>query len=113
MRAEELLQTHSECCGDTVVLRLEGELDMFAAPLVDRAVIEALVVRPRYAPGSDWSRLCDGAGLRALWRLTHTVDAHRAVLLLAGMHPNVHRTLTRLQAVCPWHPPPSSRPARR
>jgi anti-sigma B factor antagonist len=105
VRAEELLQAHSMWSGDTVWLSLAGELDLATAPLVESAVAACLAGCPRRVH-LDLAGLafCDGTGLRTLRRVTDAVHAADAALCLAGIHPNVHRTLERLGAD-PWSPP--------
>ncbi|MFF3062379.1 STAS domain-containing protein [Streptomyces sp. NPDC057909] len=106
MRADELLQTHTVWCGDRVLLCLTGELDLATAPLVDRAVATALAGRPRVL-SLDLTGLvfCDGTGLRTLRRLADQAHTAHASLHLAGLHPNIHRTLDLLKVVPPWSPP--------
>ncbi|MGW1616593.1 STAS domain-containing protein [Streptomyces sp. NPDC002285] len=104
-----------------VLLRLTGELDMATAPLVDRAVIVALAGNTkRFDLDLTGVAFCDGAGLSALQRLIDAVHSAHASFLLAGLHPHVHRTLTRLAAppchlppaTCHRHPSPTSRLSR-
>ncbi|WP_406053514.1 hypothetical protein OG462_44585 [Streptomyces sp. NBC_01077] len=46
MRADQLLQARTVWWGGTVLLRLEGELGIATAPLLDRAVSSALATGP-------------------------------------------------------------------
>ncbi len=85
MRAEQLLLTPSVWCGDTVLLKLIGELDLATAPLVDRAVSACLAGRPRRLRlDLTGLTLCD-KGLQALQRLTDAARTADAVLCLAGV----------------------------
>ncbi|MGW7201548.1 STAS domain-containing protein [Streptomyces chryseus] len=80
MRAEDLLQAHILWRGDSVLLRLAGELDLATAPLVNRAVTTSLAAHPRCLrlALTDLA-FCDGAGLRALHHLTtKTHTSHTA-----------------------------------
>lgn len=105
MRADELLEAHTVWWGHTVLLRLDGELDLATVQIVDRAVSLALAGQPR-ALCLDLTGLvfCDMTGLRALQRLTHRVGAAHTTLHLTDLHPNLHRTLARLETVVPWAP---------
>ncbi|MFD9622347.1 STAS domain-containing protein [Streptomyces virginiae] len=105
MRADELLQTHTLWHGDTVLLRLAGELDLATAPLAHQAVTTALSGRPR-ALCLDLTGLtfCDGTGLRALNRLTHRIHTTHTSLHLTGLHPNLYRTLGLLKTASSWTP---------
>uniref|UniRef100_UPI003F496AF3 STAS domain-containing protein n=1 Tax=Streptomyces sp. CA-141956 TaxID=3240051 RepID=UPI003F496AF3 len=106
VRADELLQAHTVWWGHTVLLRLDGELDIATAPLVDRTVTAVLAGRPDTVH-LDLAGLgfCDMTGLHALRRLTDRIHATGTALHLAGMHPRLHYTLTLLQGLSPWTPP--------
>ncbi|MFE5940893.1 STAS domain-containing protein [Streptomyces sp. NPDC056470] len=98
MRADELLQTHTQRCGNTVLLRLTGELDIATAPLIHQALTTALAPHPQRLH-LDLTALtfCDGTGLRALQHLIHTLHATDTTLHLTGLHPNLRRTLHLLK----------------
>ncbi|MGW7200857.1 STAS domain-containing protein [Streptomyces chryseus] len=106
MRADELLQTHTHWHGNTVLLRLTGELDLATAPLMHRAATTALARRPQtlYLDLTGLT-FCDGTGLRALNHLTHQTHTTHTNLHLTGLHPNLHRTLDLLKTTSPWTPP--------
>ncbi|MGW2836012.1 STAS domain-containing protein [Streptomyces sp. NPDC001286] len=114
MHAEQLLQTRSQHCGRSVVLRVTGELDVATAPLLDEAVAACLAQPTRFFY-ADLSQLtfCDATGFQALQRMTRAVHAGHATFHLLGIHPNLRRALTTLQALAachthrgpPWHPP--------
>ncbi|MET8509829.1 STAS domain-containing protein [Streptomyces sp. NPDC004787] len=108
MQAEDLLQTYTRQIGDTVLLQLIGELDIATAPLAEGAADRALTSRPRYVR-LDLTRLtfCDAVGLHTLQRITNTIRAAHAFLLLDGIHPNLERTLILLEARSPWEQPPA------
>ncbi|MEV6332637.1 STAS domain-containing protein [Streptomyces sp. NPDC051909] len=105
MRAEELLRTHTLWCGDVVLLRVQGELDLATAPLLNQAVTALLAGRPRTLC-LDLADLvfCDRTGLLALSRLSARAHAARATVRLTGLHPHLHRTLTRYPHASPWDP---------
>ncbi|WP_371666570.1 STAS domain-containing protein [Streptomyces sp. NBC_00289] len=106
MRADQLLQTHTLWHGDTVLLRLTGELDLATTPLVHQALTTALAGHP-WRLHLDLTDLvfCDGTGLHALQHLTDTLHAAHVTFHLTGLHPNLHRTLTSLGTASPWTPP--------
>ncbi|MFE5947882.1 STAS domain-containing protein [Streptomyces sp. NPDC056480] len=106
VRAEELLQAHTVWWGHTVLLRLDGELDIATAPLVDQAVTAALAGHPGVLC-LDLTGLsfCDLTGLHTLRRLTGRTHAAGTALHLAGMRPRLRYTLTRLRSQSPWTPP--------
>ncbi|WP_406053504.1 STAS domain-containing protein [Streptomyces sp. NBC_01077] len=106
MRADQLLQAHTVWWGGTVLLRLEGELDIATAPLLDRAVSSALAAGPDLLC-LDLTALafCDVTGLHALRRLTDQTHAAHTRLHLAGLHPRLRYTLDRLKTLSPWNPP--------
>ncbi|MFD9467522.1 STAS domain-containing protein [Streptomyces sp. NPDC060027] len=114
MRADELLQTHTLRYGETVLLRLTGELDLATAPLLHQALTTALAGHPRTLC-LDLTSLtfCDGTGLRALNRLTHQVHTTHTSLHLTGLHPNLYRTLDLLKTAPPLDPTPCSRSDNR
>ncbi|MFB7868001.1 STAS domain-containing protein [Streptomyces sp. NPDC056069] len=91
--------------GDTVVLQLTGELDMATAPLVDRAVFVSLSDTHSLHLDLAGLTFCDGAGLRALQRITDLTRASHVALSLVAIHPNVRRTVAWLGSVSPWLPP--------
>ncbi|MCX5233113.1 STAS domain-containing protein [Streptomyces sp. NBC_00233] len=106
MRADELLQTRTVWCGDTVLLCLTGELDLATTPLVDQAVTTVLAGHPQILC-LDLTGLtfCDRTGLHTLQRVSSTVHAAHTSLRLAGLHPSLHRTLHQLNATPPWPRP--------
>ncbi|MET8508143.1 STAS domain-containing protein [Streptomyces sp. NPDC004787] len=105
VRADQLLQVHTVWWGDTVLLCLDGELDIATAPLAGQAVTAVLAGQPGVLC-LDLTGLvfCDVAGLHALRRLTDQVHATRTRLHLAGLHPRLRYTLARLKTLSPWNP---------
>ncbi|MDX2565453.1 STAS domain-containing protein [Streptomyces sp. TX20-6-3] len=106
MRADQLLQTHTVWWGRTVLLCLDGELDIATAPLLNRAVTSVLARQPDLLC-LDLTALafCDVTGLHALHRLTGQAGATRTRLHLSGLHPRLRYTLARLETLSPWTPP--------
>ncbi|MFE5548582.1 STAS domain-containing protein [Streptomyces sp. NPDC056534] len=106
MRADQLLQTPTVWWGGTVLLCVEGELDIATAPLLDRAAAPVLAVGPELLC-LDLAALvfCDVTGLHALRRLTDQAAAARTRLYVAGLHPRLRSTLARLKTLSPWTPP--------
>ncbi|WP_435280056.1 STAS domain-containing protein [Streptomyces sp. 1222.5] len=97
---------HRGWLGDTVLLRLAGELDVATAPLVEKAVVTCLVGHPPCIH-LDLTGLtfCDGTGLRSLQRFTDAAQAADVAVCLTGIHPNLQRTLTHFKNASPWSPP--------
>ncbi|MGC0379787.1 STAS domain-containing protein [Streptomyces sp. SAI-129] len=106
MRADELLQTHTLWCGDSVLLCLTGELDLATTPLVNQAATTALAGRPRHLC-LDLTGLtfCDKTGLHALNQLTRQAHTAHTSLHLTGLNPHLHRTLNLHHPTAPWLPP--------
>ncbi|MFE5548586.1 STAS domain-containing protein [Streptomyces sp. NPDC056534] len=106
MRADQLLQTHTVWWGGTVLLCVEGELDIATAPLLDQTATSVLAAGPELLC-LDLTALtfCDMTGLHALRRLTDQTAAAHTRLHLAGLHPRLRYTLTRLKTLSPWTPP--------
>ncbi|WP_353963913.1 STAS domain-containing protein [Streptomyces sp. NBC_00233] len=97
------------CSGGTVLLCLEGELDIATAPLLDRAVTSILAAGPDLLC-LDLTALafCDMTGLHALRRLTDQTHAAHTHLHLTGLHPRLRCTLARLKTLSlldPARPP--------
>ncbi|WP_406053669.1 STAS domain-containing protein [Streptomyces sp. NBC_01077] len=106
MLPDELLRIRSLRRGDTVLLRLTGELDMATAPLVDSAAVSVPLSDARCLH-LDLANVtfCDEAGLRALRRISDLAQASHVALCLVGIHPNVRRTVAWLGSASPWLPP--------
>ncbi|MFE5948711.1 STAS domain-containing protein [Streptomyces sp. NPDC056480] len=106
VQADELLHAHTLWWGEAALLRLDGELDIATAPLVDQAVAAVLARQPEILC-LDLAGLvfCDMTGLHALRRLSDRVHAAHTSLHLVGLHPRLRYTLARLRSLSPWTPP--------
>ncbi|MGW6688579.1 STAS domain-containing protein [Streptomyces sp. NPDC054961] len=80
----------------TVAVRPIGELDIETAPVLQRALTEALAhASPAKAVVIDCSRLtfCDSSALNALLTARRTAQESGTVIRLAALNPQLHRLL--------------------
>lgn len=105
--------------GNRVVVAVDGDLDVHAAPALRRVLADVIDDQGNLFVDVDLSgvKFLDAAALRVLVGQRKTLEARGGVLALAGVRPNLYRVLevTRLASyftIRSGHPARSARPGK-